>query len=221
MDFSEIQPFAIPLVTDVLGYFGGYQSYKQKVKIENINAKRDRLLKIILKVEDFLSVLVEISFLTADIEKKRELIDSLEINQDLFKRESSHISSEFINIQRKVKKGLDLKTKNKYSNQLKILSKRLSKMHQELIISDLTYKQKTTELEHDEEILKNLSDRIIKDDIDSTIYMIDPSGKLDKYLHNLMSICSDQKKQYHSDAKVIELRGKINLLFNKLIDNVA
>jgi hypothetical protein len=220
MDFSEIQPYIIPILAAALAYYGGYQSYKLKVKSENINAKRNRLLQAIIKVEDFLSVLVEASHIIGDIEKKEELIHLLETNQDLYKKECSHVRSELNDIQGKIKKGLDLETNLGYSIRVKDLSEKILKIEKKVTLENLTCKQKFSELEHNEEILKDLKHRMIIDDIDSTINMIDSSGKLEQNISESISIISASGSKYYCDERVIELRKEINEIINELIDNI-
>ena len=221
MDISEIQPFIIPLVSAVLGYYGGYQSYKQKVKSENINAKRDRLLKFILKVEDYLSVLVESSFLIADISSKEELIDSLETNQKLYGKEFLHISDEIKNIKAKLKEELNPQAKEAYNNRLNSISLRLPEITQELKYIKHTYDLSIPEIKQMREKAENFMKRIIADDVGSTSHIIDPSGELGKCLLELQSICSDKTKHYYSDPRVIKLRGKVNKFFNKQIEKIG
>lgn len=219
MDFSEIQPFVIQILVAALAYYGGYQSYKQKVKSENISAKRNRLLQSIIKVEDFLSTLVETSHVISDIEKKEELIHLLETNQDLYKNECSRFISELDDIQGKIKEGLDLETNLEYSDRVKDLSENIFDIEQKITVETQTCKKKISELEHNEEILKDLKHRMILDDIDSTINMIDSSGKLKQKISESMSIISSSGSLYYCDERVIELRKEINDIINELIDN--
>jgi hypothetical protein len=62
-------------------------------------------------------------------------------------------------------------------------------------------------------------ERIIYDDIGATGLTIDPSGRLAEYLKELSEISSDEERNYYLDKRAIELRSKIDHLFNEIIRN--
>jgi hypothetical protein len=61
----------------------------------------------------------------------------------------------------------------------------------------------------------DLQKRIIEDDIETTLYLIDPSGEIQDYMNKLEKIYIDQDKIKTSGKRIIELRLKINDFFEK------
>jgi hypothetical protein len=202
----------------IIGWFGGYLTYRYKIKNENVTVKRDRLLKNITKIEDVINMMVEESFMEQDFSRLEELIQAFKEKMASSKKEEVWIREELTVISNeRIHDKLDLQEKEELLSRLKVLGSRLEELSKEIGEFDIKIKEPKIELSRLVPLLEDHKKRLIKDDLGATGLTIDPSGKLADYILELQKIISDPNKKFYSDARAIELRSKINHLFDDLI----
>lgn len=218
---SEFWRIVIPvIITGIVGFILGYFSHKYKIIGDNISVKRDRLLNNIVKVEDFLSMLSEDSFLRADMERAEELIDSLQLNIETTNKEMAHQREELKLIMNEIQNGTSREKKKFLTEKLDNLRLRSAETNESIKTNMKRIKDLGLDIVRIKAILTDHHDRMIKDDIGSTIYIIDPTNQIAGSVKELQDISMDEKRHFFSDARVFELKGKINTFFNDQISKI-
>ena len=218
---TTITPSAIPIITTLLGFLGGYLTHSLKIKGDNINVKRDRLLKNISKVEDYLTFLLEFSWLNADMEKAIAFQDSTRLNIETHNKELAALKEDLARIKNEILNATN-------HTILVALDKELEKLELHLVEAERKsnyYSQKVSDIEHEKDRIKSLEteykQRLVKDDIGSTLNIIDPKDQIRGYINELQDISWDSKRNFYHDARVLELKGKISRFFDDQIKKIG
>lgn len=213
-------PIVIPMVTTILGYLGGYHTHSLMIKRGNIDAKRERLLKNISKVEDSIYLMLEYSWLNSEIDKNEALLDSSAVKIETTKNnlvallEDLSRTDNEIKIETNQTKLIFLKKENeKIKEQIVQIGSEID--HYEHMIVKM--KQETDRIRS---LLSEYKIRLGKDDIGSTLNIIDPNHHISGYFKELLDISSNPKRHFFSDTRAIELKGKINGFFDDQIRKV-
>ncbi|MDP8267125.1 MAG: hypothetical protein P9L97_00225 [Candidatus Tenebribacter davisii] len=219
MEFLEA--LLIGLLSTGAGYLGGLLTHKLNVKRENINVTRERLLKEIFKVEDYLELLVEIGHLGTRILMIHKVNDSYQTSHVQLGNEQSQIGDDINFIENEIEKANTPDNLQLYKSRLNELHSRLSEIDDELsgILYQLEHERH--ELDQGTETLDDHIKRNVADDINTTAHIIDPSGDLIQYLEELTSIYSDPENLDDSSARVAKLRGKVDTILNQKILKVG
>lgn len=219
MSFSET--LIISLVSGGIGFFLGLLTHNLNVKRENISTTRERLLKNIVKVEDFVDLIVEFSYIGNSICEIDEALSIIKSSCDVIRDEQSKINDEQEFIGKELQKITDHEQIEFYNSRLEHLHDRLVNIQGELEKNELYLKLKSGELDEIREMNNKHKKRIMSDDIITTAYLIDRSGNLHDSINRLMDIYSNPSSNSVYGIKVLELRRKINEILNNKIMGIS
>ena len=212
-----ITPLTNTIISAVLGFLGGFLINRLKIKGDNINVKRERFLNNISKLEDYLSLLLDFSWLNADISKNEALLDSIELNTETFDKELATLTEVLVRTKIDIQNATnqsELNTLKKENEKLKLQiveADRKSKYYRQMI------SEVKLEIDHIKSLLADYKKRLGDDDIGSTLNIIDPKNQISGYFKELLDISQDSKRQFYSDTRVLELKRKINTFINNQI----
>lgn len=213
-----IKSILLVITSVIIGVISGYLTYRYKVKNENTSVNRDRLLKNIAKIEDFLNMKVEDSFLGQDMARLNEVIHALEENDESNTKEIAWISDEISFVSDEMHNDKIDKTKKEVLlAKLKSLELRLSDKREDIKKARKKLGEITLELDKLRIQVDEGRKRLINDDIGATGLTVDSSGKLAKLLLELTEIASDKNRKYFSDPRAMTIRSEINHFFDELI----
>ena len=208
----------ISLITGGIGgYLAGLHKYILNVRRDNINVMRERLLKNIKKVDDFLDFLVEYGHLGNSILKIKKAHARIRSSHDLIHEEQLRLKEELEFIEKNINNITDHEQIKFYKSRLHDLAVRQSELKGELIDNERYLKSEADELDEMQELNDDYKKKIMTFEIDATAFLIDPTGKLNNYFKELILIYSDPENHQINRTKALELRRKINEIFNKKI----
>jgi hypothetical protein len=201
----------------ITGLVIGYFTHRYQVKHDKANVQRDRLLKNIAKLEDYVNMTVEFSFVEKDFLTLEKEMDAKYKYMEIFEQQFAWVNDEIQFVSNEINQNpSDEKKLQELQDRLTILKKHLLELRKKLGEEKISAKM-LQEYERLKLAAEEAKKRFILDDIGATGLTIDPSGKLADYILELQKISSDRERNYYSDKRAIELRSKINHLFDEII----
>ena len=215
-------PYILPaLLSAIATYFAAKHNFNIEQQSKNVDVRRERFLKKISTIEEFIGLFKELGYLNIIILRVEKLITSYDSNLEALRKNKVEIESLLSKNNIKVDQNSNPVIYDTQEEGIANLISELNGVNEE--IDDIESQRKEA-LEEAPQIRKKFDDIVEKmeaNDIGAAGAVLDQTGELADNLLKLMKLYTDADNPTMSSARIIELRTKIDHLLTDLISNFS